>query len=56
MNRLVYILYALVLTTATTGINSSLSTSGGGSSYRSWGNSSGFSTGSGSSWSGGGHK
>ena len=56
MNRLVYILYALVLTAATTGINSSPGTGGSGSSFRSWGNSSGYSTGGSSSWSGGSHK
>jgi len=54
MNRLAYILYALIVTTVVTGVNHNLNSGGG--SYRSWGNSSGFSTGSGSGWSGGGHK
>ncbi|MBS1208374.1 MAG: hypothetical protein H6R19_772 [Proteobacteria bacterium] len=54
MNRLVYLLYALIVTTVVTGVNHSLTSSSG--SYRSWGNSSGFSTGSGSGWSGSGHK
>lgn len=54
MNRLVYLLYAVVVVLITTGINSSLENSAGGS-YRSWGNTTGTSSGSGS-WSGGGHK
>ncbi len=54
MNRFVYTLYALLVITVTTGVNHG--TSSGGGSYRSWGNSSGYSSGSGSSWSGGGHK
>lgn len=56
MNRLVYAIYALVVVLVTTSVNGGLSRLGGGTSYRSWGGGSSFSTGSGSSWGGAGHK
>jgi hypothetical protein len=55
MNRNTYIVYALIIVLATLGLNSHLE-SGVNTSYRSWGNSSGFHTGSGSNWGGSGHK
>ncbi len=54
MNRFVYALYAVVVVLSSSAINSGLSNWG--NSSRGWGHSSGFSTGSGSSWGGGGHK
>lgn len=57
MNRFTYIVYAIIVTLVATSLNGAIrSTGASGSSYRSWGNSTGFSTGSGGSWGGGGHK
>ncbi|NSL56054.1 hypothetical protein [Uliginosibacterium aquaticum] len=52
MHRIVYFLYATIVVLATTGINSHVDNISSGS-YRSWGNSSGYSSGGGSGWSGG---
>jgi len=52
MGRFAYIIYAIIVVLVATSLDGAMGSRGG--SYRSWGNSTGFSTGSG--WGGGGHK